>query len=862
MSGWTCTDCTLHNAAGVQSCGVCGKPSPVGKVSSLPQGWVQLFDRKTGRWYYVNEATRTSHWTLPVAAQPNLKRIAPQAVSPIPPSPSPSPSPTPSSPSGSTNGNSQATGSWSSAQKQPWVCGTCAFSNTGTCSHCKLCGALNKPQPWNCIKCTLENPSHVSQCEVCTSPRSRLANSSAQQLNGAQSSVRKAMEHKSVNSRTNSDIMACARCTFIHSLKDWKECEVCGLIRYSNPGKAIKIKNPLDEHAKEFNLDSQTSQWLARLQEIEDDHKRKGTKFVDETFPPNIRSLYGEEIGSLGPSDSGRVFDWKRFYALKGNRFNKSGYSQPWTLATPDPRKPGALIFSPDSIQQGELGNCSFLSALAVVCTRPELIQRVFISNQLSPAGVYALRFWHNGKWTPVLVDDHLPSTDRGNMAFAAGKNNQLWPSLVEKAYAKINGNYRSICYGNAKDALTDLTGVPCSTVQIDGSGVDYDVAWTDIYSCFSSGCLMSASCGKRGCDKDAYRSMGLVARHCYTVLNVTNELGIRMIKLRNPWGTESWKGDWGPTSNLWTPETRVQLNSPHTNDGTFWMTYPDFINYFVCVDVCKALQDWKSISTSGMFSKKSVPGSTVACFSKPIVVTITSPTWLFLSIIQRDIRGAEDSYEYKDTCAFVMKVSKETSDPLNPEFLKPETTMYPSIQRIATCEGILRPGKYVIFLCSMLNQTNDLPFTLAAWSSKDIQLKIVESTGMHPYLVAVHRSIPQNKKVSVSRPFPGTRIMYVANGCALWFMAENRTRQTLLVTVDCSNSHGLISLRGSFRTTDTIPPGGAMLLQMLSATQQYGSWKWECQQKYKFGAIPELHDPPLPRSGSHIFQTLYHLPE
>lgn len=31
----------------------------------------------------------------------------------------------------------------------------------------------------------------------------------------------------------------------------------------------------------------------------------------------------------------------------------------------------------------------------------------------------------------------------------------------------------------------------------------------------------------------------------------------IKLIKMRNPWGTCEWEGDWSEQSPLWTPETR-----------------------------------------------------------------------------------------------------------------------------------------------------------------------------------------------------------------------------------------------------------------------------------------------------------------
>lgn len=53
-----------------------------------------------------------------------------------------------------------------------------------------------------------------------------------------------------------------------------------------------------------------------------------------------------------------------------------------------------------------------------------------------------------------------------------------------------------------------------------------------------------------------------------------------RLVRLRNPWGHYSWRGDWSDSSPLWTPELREQLIPHGADEGVFWMSFQDVLKY------------------------------------------------------------------------------------------------------------------------------------------------------------------------------------------------------------------------------------------------------------------------------------------
>ena len=95
---------------------------------------------------------------------------------------------------------------------------------------------------------------------------------------------------------------------------------------------------------------------------------------------------------------------------------------------------------------------------------------------------------------------------------------------------------------------------------------------------------------------------MGLRPRHSYSVLDVVDIDGLRLVRLRDPWGRQAWKGDWSDRSKLWTPALAARLTPQGGSEGLFWIALPDLLKYFDTVDVSKYREHWKELRVQGSF--------------------------------------------------------------------------------------------------------------------------------------------------------------------------------------------------------------------------------------------------------------------
>ncbi|KAG9464376.1 hypothetical protein GDO78_020046 [Eleutherodactylus coqui] len=317
--------------------------------------------------------------------------------------------------------------------------------------------------------------------------------------------------------------------------------------------------------------------------------------FEDPNFPASNHSLY------YSRSPPG-VVEWKRPQEL---------------VQSPRLFSEGGI--SPRDLQQGSLGNCWFVAAVSCLAGDPSIWKKVIPSpeeqdwphsDRASPhSGIFRFRFWRFGRWVEVVIDDLLP-TSGGELIFCrpGQKGNVFWCPLLEKAYAKLIGNYEALDGGSTAEALIDFTGGVSEAISLCegnyGPEEEKKKLFKSLMKAHSRASLISAAIRPnphQGIEE--VLSSGLVTGHAYSVTAIRNinlhsgllslfrTHKLRLIRLRNPWGSGEWKGAWSDKSEEWkkvSRREREKLGVTVDDDGEFWMSWEDFCSHFTDITLCR----------------------------------------------------------------------------------------------------------------------------------------------------------------------------------------------------------------------------------------------------------------------------------
>ncbi|XP_072120767.1 calpain-3-like isoform X1 [Mobula birostris] len=302
---------------------------------------------------------------------------------------------------------------------------------------------------------------------------------------------------------------------------------------------------------------------------------RKGVLFEDPEFPADESSLFYSQFLPF-------KLEWKRPPEICENpKFIIGGASR-------------------TDICQGDLGDCWFLAAIACLTLNEKLLYRVIPRDQYfteNYAGIFHFQFWRFGEWVDVVIDDRIPTFNNHLVFTKSAERNEFWSALLEKAYAKLHGSYEALKGGNTTEAMEDFTGGVTEFFEMRGAPKDM---YKIMKKATERGSLMA-------CSIDSFVPLqfetrlpsGLVKGHAYSVTGVDEvthrNQKVKLVRLRNPWGTVEWNGPWSDKAREWSEIDKSQkqrLQHQMKDDGEFWMAFDDFKKNYTKLEICNLTPD------------------------------------------------------------------------------------------------------------------------------------------------------------------------------------------------------------------------------------------------------------------------------
>jgi hypothetical protein len=214
----------------------------------------------------------------------------------------------------------------------------------------------------------------------------------------------------------------------------------------------------------------------------------------------------------------------------------------------------------PLNITQDLVADCSFVCSLCIASAFEARFKRRLITSIIypqnvngipiyNPSGKYMVKLHINGIPRKVIVDDKLPIDPITHRLLCSGSNDssEMWISIVEKAYLKLNGGY-DFPGSNSGIDLHALTGwIPEQFFFKDTANIrpqnrdtsrqpqDHrqteERAWERILSAHQFGdCLITISTGDMTEQEES--ATGLVPGHAYAVLNVQQAGTLQMLQV------------------------------------------------------------------------------------------------------------------------------------------------------------------------------------------------------------------------------------------------------------------------------------------------------------------------------------------
>ncbi|CAF3916991.1 unnamed protein product [Rotaria sordida] len=546
---------------------------------------------------------------------------------------------------------------------------------------------LNNYQ-WSCPKCFFDNPStNYSTYEICN-----YTNPNVNEDLFVFDSIELNWKCPWCQLKNQANNAFCESCCQIKPALEYNESDFLNRTLTKLTPRSITIR----DHPDQFEVNSEI-----KFQEMISFCKEAKINFVDDQFIPSNHSL--------GSNSFSNVVQWLRI----SDTFPLSD-KHSWTVfSSPEP----------SDIEQGALGNCWLMAALALITERPRILEHILLTQTINNEGIYFVRICYNGLWKTIIIDDYFPCTNQKHLVFSRARRYQLFVPLIEKACAKLFGSYNNLINGSILEGLQLLTGTPCDYIdlQLSDEKLDNDIIWAKLVSAYESNLLIGASTGRKDMNEREYSLVGIPNNHAFSILAAYtfSDYSSRFVLVRDPHARSNYIDKY--VTSIILDRLRLINDTSHSS-GAFWISWSIFLRYFSTITISNYNEDHFDIRHEGKFTCSSIQH--VPCYH----FHISETSLINISLIYH--RHDRKIHPYHTQSFVLCDIDTESSfDNIG----KYENILKSRQGGFTYWTGSLRPGNYIL-----------IPFSIGFWG---------QDTKNNDYTLVIHSSIPIDLTIALEPP-------------------------------------------------------------------------------------------------------------
>ena len=285
-------------------------------------------------------------------------------------------------------------------------------------------------------------------------------------------------------------------------------------------------------------------------------------------------------------------------------------------------------------IKRGIMKDRYFLGAFLMLFRRRE---EFFTDLILDPehleeninAGFIGFTFFINGEWKNVTIDTTVPRHGDEISLSNIETANAYWMCLFEKAYAKIFKTYTVLEMKGIGDFLVDFTGGWSKLTEFSNNkdmGFDENKKkslFEEIQRALEIkslvGCMKYDKTKEKEDlddekDEEGVEDEAIVPNCMYNILDAREDNGIKLIYLVNYWPKGKWTSSYSVEDETWEANKALaeRLNyQVSQSDGTFWMSFDDWLTYFNRIYYCRIFpENWSQMVIPGKWTSVTSGGA------------------------------------------------------------------------------------------------------------------------------------------------------------------------------------------------------------------------------------------------------------